>query len=44
MPNDVAQLYLTDPLSDFGDIKGVIASGVVAEYIYGREARDFGDM
>jgi len=44
MPDDVAALYLTDPLSDFGDVKGVMASGGVAEYIYGREQRDFGDM
>jgi ethanolamine utilization protein EutA len=44
MPTDVAHLYLTDPLSDLGGIKGVVASGGVAEYIYGREARDFGDM
>ena len=44
MPADVAHLYLTDPLSDLGGIKGVVASGGVAEYIYGREARDFGDM
>ena len=44
MPTDVARLYLTDPLSELGDIKGVMASGGVAEYIYGREARDFGDM
>ncbi len=44
MPDDVARFYLTDPLTDLGDIKGVMASGGVAEYIYGREARDFGDM
>jgi ethanolamine utilization protein EutA len=44
MPHDVAHLYLTDPLSDLSRINGVIASGGVAEYIYGREARDFGDM
>ena len=44
LPADIAHLYLTDPLSDLGDIRGVIASGGVAEYIYGREARDFGDM
>jgi ethanolamine utilization protein EutA len=44
LPEDVARLYLTDPLSELGDIKGVMASGGVAEYIYGREARDFGDM
>ncbi len=44
MPDDVAHLYLTDPLSDLGGIGGVMASGGVAEYVYGREARDFGDM
>ena len=44
MPADVAHLYLTDPLHDLSGINGVIASGGVAEYIYGREARDFGDM
>ncbi len=44
MPADVAHLYLTDPLTELGDIKGVMASGGVAEYIYGREARDFGDL
>jgi ethanolamine utilization protein EutA len=44
MPNDVARLYLTDPLTDMAGIGGVMASGGVAEYIYGREARDFGDM
>jgi ethanolamine utilization protein EutA len=44
MPHDVAHLYLTDPLPDMSGIAGVLASGGVAEYIYGREARDFGDM
>jgi len=44
MPHDVAHLYLTDPLPSLGNIGGVMASGGVAEYIYGREARDFGDM
>lgn len=44
MPDNIAHLYLTDPLSELGDIKGVIASGGVAEYIYGRETRDFGDL
>ncbi len=44
MPSDVAHLYLTDPLPDTSGISGVMASGGVAEYIYGREARDFGDM
>jgi ethanolamine utilization protein EutA len=44
IPHDVAHLYLTDPLPSLGNIAGIMASGGVAEYIYGREARDFGDM
>jgi ethanolamine utilization protein EutA len=44
IPHDVAQLYLTDPLPSLDNIGGVMASGGVAEYIYGREARDFGDL
>jgi len=44
MPDDVAALYLTDPLPSLDGIDGIMASGGVAEYIYGREARDFGDM
>jgi ethanolamine utilization protein EutA len=44
MPAEVARLYLTDVLGDMAGIGGVMASGGVAEYIYGREARDFGDM
>jgi CRP-like cAMP-binding protein len=44
IPADAAQLYLTDPLPSLDNIGGVMASGGVAEYIYGREARDFGDM
>lgn len=37
-------LYLTDPLSALGDIEGMMFSGGVAEYVYQREDRDFGDM
>src|SRR5262245_14229780 len=37
-------LYLTDPLGDATTIDGVMFSGGVAEYIYGRETRDFGDL
>lgn len=40
----VEDLYLTDPILDFGHIDGVMFSGGVAEYIYQREERDFGDM
>jgi ethanolamine utilization protein EutA len=44
MPHDVAHLYLTDPIADFGAVDGVMFSGGVGEYVYGREDRDFGDM
>jgi ethanolamine utilization protein EutA len=44
MPHDVTHLYLTDPIADLGRIDGIMFSGGVAEYIYGRESRDFGDM
>jgi ethanolamine utilization protein EutA len=40
-PND---LYLTEPLHGLGHIDGVMFSGGVAEYVYGREERDFGDL
>jgi ethanolamine utilization protein EutA len=44
MPHDVEHLYLTDPIADLGRIDGMMFSGGVAEYVYGRETRDFGDM
>lgn len=44
MPHDVEHLYLTDPILDFGDVGGIMFSGGVAEYVYDREERDFGDM
>ena len=44
LPTDVEGLFLTEPLGDLGCIDGVMFSGGVAEYIYRREARDFGDM
>ncbi|MFD7444446.1 ethanolamine ammonia-lyase reactivating factor EutA [Streptomyces sp. NPDC059909] len=37
-------LYLTDRLEDPGRLDGVLFSGGVAEYVYGREQRDFGDL
>jgi ethanolamine utilization protein EutA len=37
-------LWLTDPLSVAGGIHGVMFSGGVGEYVYGREQRDFGDL
>ena len=44
LPHDIGHLYLTDPIADFGRIDGIMFSGGVAEYVYGRETRDFGDM
>jgi ethanolamine utilization protein EutA len=44
LPDDIARLYLTEPIVDLGRIDGVMFSGGVAEYVYGREARDFGDL
>jgi ethanolamine utilization protein EutA len=44
LPESVAALYLTDPILDFGPVEGVMFSGGVGEYVYGREARDFGDL
>ncbi|GAA0682555.1 ethanolamine ammonia-lyase reactivating factor EutA [Streptomyces malaysiensis subsp. malaysiensis] len=43
-PHEVKDLYLTDPLPDLGRLDGVVFSGGVAEYVYGREHRDFGDL
>ena len=37
-------LYLTEPLANLHGIAGVMFSGGVAEYVYGREERDFGDL
>ena len=45
--SDVKGLLLTDPLptlDDIGPIAGVMFSGGVGEYVYGREPRDFGDL
>ena len=44
VPDDVMELYLTDPLAPLGDIAGVMCSGGVAEYVYDREPRRFGDL
>jgi len=40
----VASLYLTDPLPARENLGGVLFSGGVGEYVYGRETRDFSDM
>jgi ethanolamine utilization protein EutA len=44
LPHAIEHLYLTDPIVNFGRIDGVMFSGGVGEYVYGREQRDFGDM
>ncbi len=49
---EVQSLWLTDPLAIGGGVpfdsargvKGAMFSGGVAEYVYGREERDFGDL
>lgn len=43
-PPLVEALYLTPPLTNLGGIDGVIVSGGVGEYVYGRESRSFGDL
>jgi ethanolamine utilization protein EutA len=44
LPPAVEHLYLTDPIADLGHIDGVMFSGGVAEYVYARESREFGDL
>jgi ethanolamine utilization protein EutA len=44
IPTDIENFYLTDPIVDWGQIDGVMFSGGVSEYVYGREERDFGDL
>ena len=44
LPDDVAELHLTEPLGPLGDVAGVMFSGGVAEYAYDREQRTFGDL
>jgi ethanolamine utilization protein EutA len=43
-PPGVAGLWLTEPLGPIGGVRGAMFSGGVGEYVYGREARDFGDL
>lgn len=42
--SDLNELLLTDPITDFGTVNGVMFSGGVGEYVYGREPRDFHDL
>lgn len=41
---DADDLYLTDPIEQLHDIDAIVCSGGVAEYIYKRESREFGDL
>ena len=41
---EVEGLFLTDPIASYGHLDGVMFSGGVAEYVYERETRDFGDL
>ncbi|MGH8221549.1 MAG: ethanolamine ammonia-lyase reactivating factor EutA, partial [Woeseiaceae bacterium] len=41
---DSDDLYLTDPIEHLGKVDAVICSGGVAEYVYRREKKDFGDL
>ena len=43
-PEDLQELLLTDPIEDFGALSGLMFSGGVGEYVYGREPQDFGDL
>ncbi|MFJ3823604.1 ethanolamine ammonia-lyase reactivating factor EutA [Streptomyces nodosus] len=44
LPDDVRALFLTEPLPELAPVDGVMFSGGVAEYVYGRERTDFGDL
>jgi ethanolamine utilization protein EutA len=44
IPARRSDLFLTAPLRQLSGIDGVMFSGGVAEYVYGREERDFGDL
>jgi ethanolamine utilization protein EutA len=44
MPGDVQGLFLTEQLGPLDAVDGVMFSGGVAEYVYQRETRDFGDL
>lgn len=41
---ETESLFLTDPIASYGHLDGIMFSGGVSEYIYEREANDFGDL
>jgi ethanolamine utilization protein EutA len=42
--SDLSELLLTDPLPALDQLDGIMFSGGVGEYVYGREPREFGDL
>jgi ethanolamine utilization protein EutA len=44
LSEEVRALFLTELLPGLGRVDGVMFSGGVGEYVYGRETRDFGDL
>lgn len=42
--SDAQDLYLTDPIGPLENIDTIVCSGGVAEYVYRREEREFGDL
>jgi ethanolamine utilization protein EutA len=44
LPPDVASLFVTPPLSLPRQYDGIVFSGGVGEYVYGKESQSFGDM
>lgn len=44
LPERLRAMYLTPVLEQVGHFDGVVFSGGVAEYVYGQEDRDFGDL
>jgi len=44
LPRPAREICLTDPPGELSGIAGIMFSGGVGEYVYEREARDFGDL
>lgn len=44
LPDEVARLFLTDPFHGPPHYDGVVFSGGVGEYVYGKESQWFGDL
>lgn len=44
LPQSVADLYVTEPLSYRGPFDGIVFSGGVGEFVYGQTDSDFGDL